>query len=78
MICRIKKKKWYPSYTLSDGQEREESGYFKDVGDLKIWTVSGMYTFEGTDGITYTVRYESDEEGYRASTSVSLIGTNQN
>ena len=51
---------------LSDGQEREENGYFKDVGDLKIWTVSGSFTFKGTDGLSYSVRYDSDEEGYRA------------
>ena len=51
---------------LSDGQEREENGYFKDVGDLKIWTVSGSFVFKGTNGLSYSVLYDSDEEGYRA------------
>lgn len=60
-------------YTLSDGQTRTESAYYKDVGDTKILVVSGSYSFTGTDGKPYYVSYESDENGYRATVNGNFI-----
>lgn len=53
-------------YELSDGQFREESGYFKKQGDERILVVSGSYGWKDTDGKQYRVFYVSDENGYRA------------
>lgn len=53
-------------YKLSDGQERQEKGVLKQVGDKSIIAVTGSYTFMGPDGKTYRVTYSADENGYHA------------
>ena len=56
---------------MSDGQKREETGFLKDFGDLKIWTVEGFYEYESTDGTTFKVEYLSDDKGYHSEVSQS-------
>lgn len=51
-------------YQLSNGETRAENGYQKLVGDNSVLTVSGKYSFVGSDGVTYWVHYTSDETGY--------------
>ena len=64
------------SYELSDGQKREESGYFKYLSDdVKVWVVRGFYSYLNESGIELKVEYISDEKGYRA-TGAHLPGNN--
>lgn len=61
------------SYTLSDGQERYEKGTLVNVGDARIYEVSGHYSFVGTDGKTYLVNYTSGVNGYRTSPAGTFV-----
>lgn len=56
-------------YTLADGTMRKEEGYFKDDGETQIFVKVGSYSYIGSDGITYSVEYTADENGYVASVS---------
>lgn len=54
------------SYETSDGQTRDEVGYFRVDDQLrKILTVRGSYSYFGDEGKQYIVRYTADENGYR-------------
>ena len=55
----------YFSYKLSDGQEREEEGSLKSLGDAQFIVVKGQFTFVADDGVTYTIKYVADENGFR-------------
>lgn len=48
---------------------RKEEGYFKDDGETQIFVKVGSYSYIGSDGITYSVEYTADENGYVASVS---------
>lgn len=54
------------SYTLGDGQSRSEKGILTKVGENTIYEVTGSYSFEGTDGKTYSVDYSAGVDGYKA------------
>jgi hypothetical protein len=59
----------YYRYKLSDGQQRNETGYIKEVlnaeGQLvKVIVVSGDFIFVGTNGEIYHVIYTADEFGF--------------
>lgn len=54
------------SYLLSDGQYREETGELKQIGEVKVFVVTGFYSYKGSDGKTYKVEYTADENGYKA------------
>lgn len=56
----------YFRYQLSNGETRAENGYPKVVGEQRIpvISISGKYSFVGTDGVTYWVHYTADENGY--------------
>ncbi|KAJ6634696.1 Endocuticle structural glycoprotein SgAbd-5 [Pseudolycoriella hygida] len=53
-------------YQLSNGETRAENGYPKVVGEAQIpvISISGKYSYVGTDGVTYWVHYTADENGY--------------
>lgn len=64
------------SYQTSDGVSREEKAELKNVGtENEALVVQGSYSYVGEDGVTYTVNYIADENGYRAS-GVHIPGTN--
>lgn len=50
---------------MNDKQSRSEKGSLVQVGDNKVLTVLGSYSFIGTDGITYNVFYTADENGFK-------------
>ena len=54
-------------YELSDGQFKQEYGRFEKIGDELVLVVTGSYSYIGTDGKTYQVKYKSDHNGFRAS-----------
>lgn len=58
-------------YLLSDGQFREETGELKQIGDAKVFIVTGIYSYKGSDGKTYKVEYTASENGYKAIVSGS-------
>lgn len=60
------------SYQLSDGQFREETGELKKIGDVEVYVITGSYSFIGSDGKTYRVRYSAGENGYKANVSGEL------
>ncbi|XP_058804007.1 larval cuticle protein 65Ag1-like [Phymastichus coffea] len=57
------------AYELSDGQKRDESAHVETrrIGneDESVLRVSGSYSFVGQDGLTYTVTYVADENGFQ-------------
>ncbi|KAG4079704.1 hypothetical protein HA402_009090 [Bradysia odoriphaga] len=59
-------------YQLSNGETRAENGYPKVVGEksIPVISISGKYSFVGTDGVTYWVHYTADENGYHP-----IVGT---
>lgn len=57
---------FWQRYKLSDGQTRNEKGVLRNVGQSKVFAVTGSYSYVGPDGRTYRVEYTADEKGYRA------------
>ncbi len=57
---------YHTRYQLSNGETRAENGYPKVVGEqqIPVISISGKYSFVGTDGVTYWVHYTADENGY--------------
>jgi hypothetical protein len=35
-------------------------------GDVKVYVVTGFYSYKGSDGKTYKVEYSAGTEGYQA------------
>lgn len=55
------------SYETSNGIRAEEQGFIKNPGtNLEAQVMQGSYSYVGPDGVTYTVRYIADENGFRA------------
>ena len=55
------------NYELSDGSKRDESAQVETRGpEDATLRVHGSYSFVGEDGVTYTVTYVADENGFRA------------
>lgn len=62
-------------YETSDGQKRDEVGFFRDDEKLgKLLNVRGSYTYIGDDGKQRVVRYTADENGYRQDEGPGVIG----
>lgn len=54
-------------YETSDGQSRKEEAELQNVGtDDEALVVKGSFSFVGDDGVTYTVVYVADKDGFRA------------
>ncbi|CAK1553617.1 unnamed protein product [Leptosia nina] len=50
----------------SDGTKKEEQGELKNAGtDDEAISVRGSYSWVGLDGVTYTVTYVADENGFQ-------------
>lgn len=52
-------------YELSDGQYKDEYGSFQQIGDQLVLVITGKYEYRDEDGKEYSVRYTSDEKGFR-------------
>lgn len=57
---------YFYSYEQSDGQRRDEQGSLQNEGreDESI-AVKGSYSWIGPDGVTYTVTYIADDNGFQ-------------
>ncbi|XP_058804035.1 flexible cuticle protein 12-like [Phymastichus coffea] len=57
------------AYEQSDGQKRDESAQIEtrrvDNEEQSVLHVTGSYSFVGQDGLTYTVTYVADENGFQ-------------
>ena len=52
-------------YLLSDGQHREETQRFRELGpELGLNDVKGLYEFHGPDNVHYKVEYTANQDGY--------------
>ncbi|XP_005190117.1 larval cuticle protein 65Ag1 [Musca domestica] len=54
------------AYATSDGVEGQASGQLKNVGtEEEAIVVKGSFTYVGDDGVTYSVNYVADENGFQ-------------
>jgi hypothetical protein len=57
---------WLCSYETSDGTSAQEQGQLQNAGsENEIMSVKGQFSFVGLDGVTYTVTYIADENGFQ-------------
>ncbi|XP_021942044.1 pupal cuticle protein 36-like, partial [Zootermopsis nevadensis] len=57
----------HSSYETGDGTRAQEQGYLKNAGagpDAEAQTVQGSYSYTGPDGITISLTYTADENGF--------------
>ncbi|KAG5675023.1 hypothetical protein PVAND_004963 [Polypedilum vanderplanki] len=54
------------SYSTGNGIKVDESGYLKNLGQQKAQVVQGSYSYTSPEGQPISVRYVSDEYGFRA------------
>ena len=54
------------AYETSDGTAAEVTGESKQIGEEIGTVMRGSYTFRGDDGVTYTVTWVADENGFQA------------
>ncbi|XP_037933269.1 larval cuticle protein 65Ag1-like [Teleopsis dalmanni] len=53
-------------YETSDGVSANAQGQLKNIGsENEAISVQGKYSFVGDDGVTYTVTYVADENGFQ-------------
>lgn len=54
------------SYATSDGVNREEEAVLKNAGtENEAMEVRGSYSYIGPDGVTYTIRFLANEDGFQ-------------
>jgi hypothetical protein len=54
------------SFETGDGTKAEQSGQLKNLGpDDDGESVTGSFSYVAPDGVTYTVTYIADENGYQ-------------
>lgn len=54
------------SYETSDGQKAESDGQLKNIGtEQEALAVKGSFSYVGDDGVTYSVNYVADENGFQ-------------
>ena len=53
-------------FETSDGTSHSQEGQLKNIGtEQEAIVVHGSYSFVGDDGVTYSVRYVADENGFQ-------------
>lgn len=53
-------------YETSNGIQAQEQGSVANPGtDNEILSVRGSFSYKGADGVTYTVNYVADENGFQ-------------
>lgn len=53
-------------FETSDGISRQEEGVIKNLGtDNEILSVTGVISWVGQDGQTYTINFIADENGFQ-------------
>ncbi|XP_055846608.1 larval cuticle protein 65Ag1-like [Episyrphus balteatus] len=56
------------SVETSDGKSHSEEGQLKNIGtENEALSVRGSFTYLGDDGVTYSVSYVADENGFQPS-----------
>lgn len=56
----------HSSYETSDGTSAQEQGELRNAGsENEAIAVRGSFSFVGQDGVTYTVNYIADENGFQ-------------
>lgn len=56
----------FSSYETSDGTSAQEQGELRNAGsENEAIAVRGQFTYVGDDGVTYTVTYIADENGFQ-------------
>jgi hypothetical protein len=58
---------WNYEFEAENGIKQRAVGEMKDIGDSVVMVMKGSYEYIGADGLTYTVTWEADENGFRAS-----------
>ena len=54
------------SSETSDGNKHDAEGHLQNIGsDSEELVVRGAYSFVGDDGVTYTVNYVADKNGFQ-------------
>ena len=53
-------------YETSDGTSADVTGETKQIGEEVGTVMSGSYSVVGDDGVTYTVTWTADENGFQA------------
>ncbi|EEZ98928.2 endocuticle structural glycoprotein SgAbd-1 [Tribolium castaneum] len=53
-------------YETENHISQQEIGQLKNLGNEEANVVQGTYSYTGPDGVTYTVSYIADENGFRA------------
>ncbi|KAH8234583.1 hypothetical protein KR032_000032 [Drosophila birchii] len=54
------------NFETSDGQKAEAAGKLKNIGtEQEAIAVHGSFSYVGDDGVTYSVNYVADENGFQ-------------
>lgn len=65
-ICELLSVSLSSRYETSNGISHEEQGHVVNAGaENEAIAVSGSFKYTGADGVTYTVNYVADENGFQ-------------
>ncbi|XP_014363750.2 endocuticle structural glycoprotein ABD-5-like [Papilio machaon] len=54
------------AFEQSDGTKKEEQGELRNAGtDDEFMAVKGSYSWQGPDGVVYTITYTADDNGFK-------------